>query len=673
MGEQRVRVEAVPWALVIILTIFVAAFGLIWDLLIPASLACAYDMGTVEWVMEVTLMPFFGVMVLAALTRIKSLREKMSMTKITYLYTAFMVTSYFVCPGGHPIYTLGRVAYDRVKYPIESLVFPSFMAPSTEIVQQMVSGGVPVPWLEWLPTIIFWWVEVVLFSFFFVCVANIFRRQWLDIEQVPFPVTVATFQIADNIVIGGLGERKGRYKMFMIGMILGFAIQTLIGLASLLPWFPDPFGWRVNTCPSGFGYISADSPLGAIAGFSGARKAPVSYFIGYLVPLSILFSTWFWYLIFLILAQVAYMMGYYTGIMERAGCGRAGCRPGPLFSPPIETAVAANVGGGIMLTIMLLYLNRSYILETLRAALGKLPTARVKEMEKNEALSYRLNYLAVIVSFLLMIGLLLASGMSFLSSILTPVSAFLFWFSTLRVYGTTAIQTGTSARGWAIPRLIYGEWGEGGPVPLTTDFALTNYFMKSPGGDMPSMGWSGGMLSCFAGYRMAIDTGASNKNVFRVAVCTIIIAPVIATIAFLFMTYTFGVTKLPMGSFITYTAMDQYVIRPSSAGPGEGDWIPHALFGMVMVGFLSIMHARFIWFPLEPIGFIIGWGDAGPGMGYWSSFAVAWVVKFITLKVGGSKAYEEYGVPIAVGGVAGCMLSIFIGGALHVLRFFVPF
>ena len=59
--------------------------------------------------------------------------------------------------------------------------------------------------------------------------------------------------------------------------------------------------------------------------------------------------------------------------------------------------------------------------------------------------------------------------------------------------------------------------------------------------------------------------------------------------------------------------------------------------------------------------------------GYWGPFLIAWVLKVLTLRVGGSKTYENYGVPIAAGFVAGYMVAILIGGSLSVIRFFIPF
>jgi hypothetical protein len=51
----------------------------------------------------------------------------------------------------------------------------------------------------------------------------------------------------------------------------------------------------------------------------------------------------------------------------------------------------------------------------------------------------------------------------------------------------------------------------------------------------------------------------------------------------------------------------------------------------------------------------------------------AWILKLVTLRVGGSKSYERLGVPVATGFLAGYAVAILIGGALSVVRFFIPF
>ena len=43
------------------------------------------------------------------------------------------------------------------------------------------------------------------------------------------------------------------------------------------------------------------------------------------------------------------------------------------------------------------------------------------------------------------------------------------------------------------------------------------------------------------------------------------------------------------------------------------------------------------------------------------------------MRVGGSKLYENLGLPIAGGFITGYMVAVVLGGTIGVLRFFFPF
>lgn len=78
-------------------------------------------------------------------------------------------------------------------------------------------------------------------------------------------------------------------------------------------------------------------------------------------------------------------------------------------------------------------------------------------------------------------------------------------------------------------------------------------------------------------------------------------------------------------------------------------------------------------FPLDPYGFLLSYANRSISEGIWDMVAVAWVLKLLTLRIGGSRAYEEYGVPVATGFLLGYALSILTGGLISAVRFFVPF
>jgi len=51
----------------------------------------------------------------------------------------------------------------------------------------------------------------------------------------------------------------------------------------------------------------------------------------------------------------------------------------------------------------------------------------------------------------------------------------------------------------------------------------------------------------------------------------------------------------------------------------------------------------------------------------------AWIAKTIVLRVGGSRLYQEYGIPAVGGYVAGYVPSALLGVILGVTKFFTPF
>jgi hypothetical protein len=109
------------------------------------------------------------------------------------------------------------------------------------------------------------------------------------------------------------------------------------------------------------------------------------------------------------------------------------------------------------------------------------------------------------------------------------------------------------------------------------------------------------------------------------------------------------------------------------ARPAPEPWIAQAVAGFIAALALSYLHARFVWFPLEPFGLFIATEEWGTLTGIWIMFLAAWVLKYLTLKMGGAKAYENIGVPAATGFIAGLVIVGLLGGAGLVLRFFIPY
>ena len=172
---------------------------------------------------------------------------------------------------------------------------------------------------------------------------------------------------------------------------------------------------------------------------------------------------------------------------------------------------------------------------------------------------------------------------------------------------------------------------------------------------------------------MASVNKVSNRSVFKILLIVNIVAPLLSVIGAIWAFYTFGITKMPTTSSLWYSAYSTYSPSNLINRPAYEPWWPNMLAGIVFAGLLSFMHARFVWFPLEPIGFLLATDGHALIEGIWTMALVAWVLKTITLRVGGSALYERTGIPTAIGFIIGIVIISFVGGLLLVTRFFVPY
>jgi hypothetical protein len=668
MGVETEKIEKTPWLSAIILSVFLGVFGTVWLHLLPVGLFKFYNFGVVVCVMQMTSAPFIILLIARPLASIGPLRGKINLSTLTTIYIVSQASAWFL--WWDPIYNVyGRIITSRFIVPAESeLLVPWFMAPGADISKQIMSGQLPVPWGEWLPSIIFWWTYQVFFALFYVSVTTILRRAWIDIEKVPFPHTMVAHQLIGK-------EPHARWtRPFIVGILIGAVFQIPAFMTSIFPWFPDVYGWR-TVCGGGEWYLPADSPLASIAGLSAFNKHPVILAIAYLIPLSVLFSTWFFYIVYMVAVQIAFITGSYTGLVDKSGCGRAWCAPTPQYSEPYKF-MAISYGGGILgLGMFYLILNRRYIMETLQAALGRLSGERVLELEKNEAMSYRMNYLLLALSSILVLTMFMVIGLGIVAAVLMLFTAFIVWIANSRVYGMAGVQFQGNDHGHVLFRFLLTET----PEPMTREWAWS-YFMSRLGANTPTETFTGAaMFTAFSSYKMASLTGFSNKKAFWLTLIPLIIVPLVVMVTWLQLNYSFGASKfaITQGASLTWATISptEGLTNPSGVfiTPGSEPLAPYVLLGVIIVGALSFLHARFLWFPFEPIGFIMGTTFMSALWGYWGPFLIAWVVKVLTLRIGGSKAYENYGIPIAAGFVAGYMVAILIGGTLSVIGFFVPF
>jgi hypothetical protein len=218
----------------------------------------------------------------------------------------------------------------------------------------------------------------------------------------------------------------------------------------------------------------------------------------------------------------------------------------------------------------------------------------------------------------------------------------------------------------------YTFWQGAAPNPPTKEFVYTNMLTMMQ--DDPNWGWYGTACASFASYRIASLTGLSNKGTQKVLLGAMLVAPFFYMISMITMLYTIGGSKIPMASWLTSQGLlNDYILTGGWASMPGPSQTPQLVVGFAIVGLFTFMHSRFVWFPFEPMGFILGISYASILAGYWFTFLIAWIAKMLTMRLGGSKLYENVGLPVAGGIIAGTIVAVLFGGIIGIYRFFFPF
>ncbi|RLI26224.1 hypothetical protein DRO57_01780 [Candidatus Bathyarchaeota archaeon] len=655
-------------------TIVVNFVGGLWVML-TGPMRMFYNLGVILCSIAFATSFYIFHIILGGLTQLtgsKWLASKLTRENMVYLLIIGSSAAWFMSPTGSAHQAWGGFIGTRLAYPEESvMLFPTFVAPATEFCKPLITGGTAVPWDVWAPFIVFWWIYLYGVALLFTALATILRKDWIDVERVPFQQAMILYEFIRRMP----KPEKPKIKIspsspFTIGFILGVVFNLPILMTYLFPWFPDIYGWRTNTCGHGAIMSLADTPLWSIIGISMVNKHPLAVSVMYLAPLNIIFNIWFWYFVYLVLMQVAFYMGYYTGLNDPGICPTGCCRAwGPVnirMDPPYKWNAFAS-GGMIAMTFFYLLIRWRYIRDTLRAAFGG-----YREFEKGEPVSYKVSWLLFLVGFIVIMAVWMAAGMDLVAALLLPVTFFFFWTTKTRIWGMTGTYIRAAEHGHTLYRLLL--WPKA-PEPIVNhpSFVLAAYNSEF-NVDCPENQNAGSYFSAFAAYRLADLLKVDTRNVFKVLLVVQALAPLVSVTTWCWGMHLFGSTKLGWGAYVGSPPLDRNA-NPANWNrlPGREPWVHIFFIGFLAMGAISYLHSKFVWFPFEPIGFLMAFSEACLFFGVWLPALIAWILKYLTLRVGGSRLYEEHGIPVAAGFSIGFVSVSFIGGIIGIYRWFFPF
>jgi hypothetical protein len=463
----------------------------------------------------------------------------------------------------------------------------------------------PAHLAAWIVPALAWTGFGTLLMFVLMCVNVLVRKQWVDRERLTFPVVQLPLVMIDQP--GALF----RSRLMWSGFAIAAGINLLNGLAYLFPALP-----AIQVTQSDIAPFLPGKPWSAM-GWTPIAFYPFAIGLGFLLPVDLLFSCWFFYLYWKLQLVLSNALGWDV-------------------TPRFPFVPEQVFGAVIAIAVSLLWASRGTLREIVRAA------AR-GTTDRREAISYRAAVGGLVGGLLALIGFAVAGGMA-------PHWAVLFFVTYLLIC--------------LVITRIRAELG-----PPVHDFHLIgpDRMMIVGFGSRSFAGGDLGMIALFwwfnrayrghpqphalEGLKMADRTGTRQREVF-VGVLLAAALGVFASIwAFVHLGYQLGTAaKFWSGhgyGWDIYNRLNQWVIAPE---PGEQPAVLAMGFGAVGALFLIAMRARFFGWPFHPIGYAIS-GSWSMNL-VWLPLLIAWIAKLVTLRYGGLTLYRQV-LPFFLGLILG--------------------
>jgi hypothetical protein len=643
---------------------------------------CIYGLSDVF--MPFTIAPLAALLPLLAYPFVATKRLKVSLATLARLYLVGLVVAYTIgnwtdvwksIPVGNSLRVLNTPGQ------LGELLRSLWFVPPMRVLVPLAAGNVVTDWGAWAPAIIFSFLYGLAFFLPSLSLSLLFRRRWIDIEKLPFPTAIGQWEAVRGVYsFGGearsvIGQVTGTRTPLIIGIIVGLVFNVALFMTNLFPWWPDVLGWRaLGTSPNGCVNVPVGSLYNTIVAFGRWNEQPLNYVIAYLAPLNVIFSYWFCTLIFMILAQISYYFGYYTGFETVSGCcrllggyfgGGGMANISPWWGPPIYWSWMVITGGMLAFVIMTLWHAKDYLAETFRAARGKAPP----EVQAREPLSYRTIYIMLIASYVIVLAFLSSIGISIgIGFIVLVFGALIFPIAEAYAYGLTGV-------GYAQGRLEWATWSfhfiwPTAPTTYTVDFFIGGQILAR-GTNVASSGLHTWSMVCGHGFKISDMTGLSTRETTKLIVMAFLIGVPISLALRVWFSNTMGASRI--GNCISSWECDCLGSAEYNTAPSPSVIAGAAGAGFIITSALFIATSRWVWFPIHPMGFLLTGGFRATWTGAWTNFLGAWVAKWLTLRIGGSKAYTEYGIPFVGGYIIGLVIMILAGIIIGTYRWYIPF
>ncbi len=513
----------------------------------------------------------------------------------------------------------------------------TYGASQTRIVSDWFLGAPPltagggVPWSAWIVPLLAWGSLIFASYIMLGSLSVMLRAQWGQREALSFPLLRLPLEMTENTDANGRVDIRAFFSNPL--MWIGFgAIVFIQGMNGLNVYFPD-----VPPVPLSYplGQLFTETPWNQMAPMAMIIW-PIFAAITFLLSSEVALSLW----LFLWIFQAQYIIAYFFGFPYAQlppAVGHSGDGVARTFT------AFQQVGAYVGYVAILLWTAREHLKHIAARAFGRV---KAGENEAQEAISYPLAFWSFVLSFAYLTAWSCAAGMR----VDVALALWGLYLVTTIALSRAVVEGGVMFinQGW-VPLGTLAQLAGSGPGRwLSTSslvpgsFLQVTFFQDMRGFIMPSF---------LHGLKLAQDRQIAARRLWPLIFAVTAVAMGVGLWMKVKMGYqNGGLTLHPWFATVAaqYPAQNaQTLLRGGDPSAANWGWM---LVGGAATLAMTTARARFAWFPLHPLGYLLAL--TAPTQRAWFSFFLGWLCKVTITKFGGHEAYRKV-IPLALGVILG--------------------
>ena len=447
----------------------------------------------------------------------------------------------------------------------------------------------------WLIPVLSWFSIIFIILLIMLCLNVIIRRQWVENEKLSYPIIQLPTEMTNS--------RFYFNRWMWIGFILVAIVDILNGLHFLIPNIPQVFSKRY--------YLNLSSEPFLAMGNLPFALYPFVIGLGFLIPLDLSFSCWFFFWFW----KLQLIVGQMVGLSHLPGF------------PYLHSQA---IGGYVGVTLVALYISRFHLLLVIKQVLDQSSIAN----SRSQIMSYRKVVILLTVSSIILLALCQKAGMSI------TVATIFFLLYYLISMGITRMRAELGAPVHDIhytgPEQMM-VWAVGTRRLGTTNLTVLSLFWF-----LTRTHYSHVMPHQLEGFKISTQVNISQWKTFIAIIVACVMGIFSAFWVLLHIPYQLGaLAQIPWPTVNAFglepwRRLENWLINPMVTS------IPETIFigvGMLVTFGLMFMRMKFFWFPLYPAAYAVtnSWAIHN----IWFCLFIAWVIKIIILQYGGVKAHQK--------------------------------